>query len=112
MTTQSNRLLEEEDDGKTIETHVGDALDLILHENATTGYRWAIEGHDTKMIDVEEVPHFEPSKAPGSGGVNKWEMKAIAPGTTEVRLKSAAESNNDRRPRLGFRSMPVDRKSS
>ena len=84
---QANPSLTEEDDGKTVETHVGDALDLNLHENATTGYRWAFDGLDAKMIDAQEVGHVVPSGAVGSAGVTRWTLKAIAPGTSGVRLK-------------------------
>jgi|SRR6185295_1104922 len=77
----------ETDDGKTVEVRVGDTLELTLHENATTGYRWTFEGLNTKMIAAQEMEYGGTPAAVGSGGAAKWSLKAIAAGTTKVRLK-------------------------
>jgi len=78
----------EADSGKTVEIDVGENLELSLQENATTGYRWEIENLDNKVISVKDED-YQPSSGGkvGGGGTKKWSLKAIAPGTTEFRLK-------------------------
>jgi inhibitor of cysteine peptidase len=77
----------EADDGKTVEVHVGDTIDLSLHENAAAGYRWAFEFLDSKLIAAQEGEYAGSTGAVGSGSAMKWTLKAIAVGATEVRLK-------------------------
>jgi inhibitor of cysteine peptidase len=76
----------EADDGKTFRVQVGDTMDLSLQENAASGYRWTFESLDSKMIAMQG-DYGGSSHPVGSGGTMKWTLKAIMPGTTEVRLK-------------------------
>jgi len=77
----------ESDNGKTVRVHVGDIISLSLQENAAAGYRWAFEFLDSKSITANEVDYGGTSESVGSGGMMKWTLKAILPGSTEVRLK-------------------------
>jgi inhibitor of cysteine peptidase len=79
--------LTEADNGKTVEVHVGDAVALRLHENASTGYRWAFDDLDTKLVSAQEGTYLRRTDAVGSGGDMQWTVDAKAPGTAPLRLK-------------------------
>lgn len=78
--------LTQADNGKTVQLRVGDTLALHLHENAATGYRWAFDDLDGKLVDVKEA-YVARSEAVGGGGTMQWTLEAKAPGTTQIRLK-------------------------
>ena len=60
--------LTENDDGRSVEVRAGDTVRISLPENATTGYRWAIDRIDQDVIEaVGSEPHYQ-GKAVGSGG--------------------------------------------
>lgn len=66
---------------------MGDIVSLRLHENASTGYRWAFDDLDTKVVAAHEGTYLPRGKAVGSGGDVQWTLEAKAPGTAQVRLK-------------------------
>jgi inhibitor of cysteine peptidase len=79
--------LTQQDNGRTVSLPVGQTATLSLPENATTGYRWAIDSIDSAIIAVGgEQPRY-PSGPPGSGGHVEWTLTAKAPGSTDLRLK-------------------------
>jgi inhibitor of cysteine peptidase len=80
-------ILTEHDDGRTIDLHVGQAVTVNLPENATTGYRWAIEQPDARLVEAREGKSQYPSNALGSAGRVEWVFLAKAPGTTSITLK-------------------------
>jgi len=51
--------LTEVDDGRTIAAKVGDTIELVLPENATTGYRWASIQQATDSATKRTVTHSE-----------------------------------------------------
>jgi inhibitor of cysteine peptidase len=75
------------DNGRTVELPVGDEVALRLPENATTGYRWAIDSADANLVDIKEGPYVSTSEKMGGGGEAQWLIKAKAPGTTSIKLK-------------------------
>jgi inhibitor of cysteine peptidase len=75
------------DNGRTVELLVGDEVALRLPENATTGYRWAIDSADANLVDIKEGPYVSTSEKMGGGGEAQWLIKAKAPGTTSIKLK-------------------------
>src|SRR5512139_2495516 len=80
-------VLAEHDNGRTVEFRVGDTVLLLLHENATTGYRWALDPPDAGLVCVHEARYLGGSAAVGSPGVVEWQFDAKAPGTAVIRLK-------------------------
>src|SRR5664279_4227950 len=59
--------LVEKDSGRTIDIRSGETVEITLPENATTGYRWAIDHCDEEIIEaLATEPHY-PAKAVGSG---------------------------------------------
>jgi inhibitor of cysteine peptidase len=75
------------DNGRTVELRVGDELALRLPENATTGYRWAIDAAEANLVDIKEGQYVSTSENMGGGGEAQWSMKAKAPGATSIKLK-------------------------
>jgi inhibitor of cysteine peptidase len=80
-------VLVERDNGRTIELGVGDTVLLRLPENATTGYRWALDCVDPDLLCGHEARYFGHAAAVGSGGIVEWQLDVKAPGTAAVRLK-------------------------
>ena len=71
----TQEVLGEADDGKTVRLQVHDQLAIDLHENATTGYRWAFDATDPAIATVHETAF---SGTSGTG---------VAPGETRLRGK-------------------------
>ena len=84
------------DDGRTIEAKVGDTIELVLPENASTGYRWAFDGLDQHVVRPSEGEMIGKPAKVGSGGDMRWRLTAVAPATTEVRLKLRRRWEGDR----------------
>jgi inhibitor of cysteine peptidase len=52
-------LLTQTDNDRTAEVHIGDSVRINLPENATTGFRWAIDGYDEQLFElVATEPHY------------------------------------------------------
>lgn len=80
-------LLVETDNERTIDTHVGDTARITLPENATTGYRWAIERYDNHFIKALATEPRYTSDALGSGGEIAFTFEARKVGSGEIVLK-------------------------
>jgi inhibitor of cysteine peptidase len=79
--------LTEADNDRTIELRVGDSVRVSLPENATTGYRWAIDRLDQQIVEaVGSEPHY-PGGAVGAGGEVTFTFKATKPGAGDITLK-------------------------
>jgi inhibitor of cysteine peptidase len=79
--------LVEKDSGRTIDIRSGETVEITLPENATTGYRWAIDHCDEEFIEaLATEPHY-PAKAVGSGGEVGFLFQAKKIGTGEIVLK-------------------------
>lgn len=79
--------LTEADNGRSVDVRIGDEITLALPENPTTGYRWAIDGLDARLLNLTEQPYTPDSPALGSGGTAQWVLRPIAPGVTTLKLK-------------------------
>jgi inhibitor of cysteine peptidase len=79
--------LTEADNERTVDLRVGESVRLTLPENATTGYRWAIDRLDRDVVEeAGSEPH--PSRgAIGSGGNVTFDFTAKKAGSGEVALK-------------------------
>src|SRR5882762_9822764 len=79
--------LTETDNERTIDIAAGDTVRISLPENATTGYRWAIDRVDDDVIEaVGSEPHYA-GKAVGSGGDVTFIFKGRKSGSGEIVLK-------------------------
>ena len=79
--------LTEADDGKSVELRAGDTLVVRLHENPTTGFRWALDDPVPKIVRVRGSEYLGQSDAVGSGGDVLWSLEAVMPGKTQIAFK-------------------------
>ena len=79
--------LTEADNDRTLDLAVGDTVRISLPENATTGYRWAIDRLDDDVIEASgSDPHY-PADTPGSGGRMAFTFRPKKSGSGEIVLK-------------------------
>ena len=78
------------DNGRTIELQVGQAFQLMLGSNPTTGYRWVYDGKSSIVVQEGQPVYAadNPDKGlMGGGGVERWTFRALKPGTETLRLE-------------------------
>ena len=78
------------DNGRTIELQVGQAFQLMLGSNPTTGYRWVYEGKSSIIAQQGKQVYAadNPDKGlMGGGGVERWTFRALKPGKVTLRLE-------------------------
>lgn len=80
-------VLSEADHDRTVDVRSGDTIQIILPENATTGYRWAIERRDEDIVEALTSEARYASNAVGSGGWISFEFRGKKAGTGEIVLK-------------------------
>ena len=62
-------------------------LQITLPENATTGYRWAIDSYDEDLVKALANQPRYPAQAIGSGGEVAFTFEAKKIGSGEIVLK-------------------------
>jgi inhibitor of cysteine peptidase len=75
------------DNGRSATVGVGETLTVNLPENATTGYRWALDACDEALLEVSEGGPDYPAQAVGSGGMAVFTVRGRKPGRTELGFK-------------------------
>ena len=97
------RSLTEADNDKTVDLRVGETVRVSLPENATTGYRWAVDRLDEEVIEaVGSEPNY-PGDAVGSGGHVAFTFKAKKAGSGEIALKYWRHFEGDKSIKNRFR---------
>jgi inhibitor of cysteine peptidase len=95
--------LVETDNDRTVDVRLGDVVQVTLPENATAGYRWAIDRYDEDVIEaVGNEPRYR-SEAVGSGGEVAFTFKPRKAGTGEIALKHWRHFEGDRSVIARFR---------
>lgn len=79
--------LTEADNGRTVDVRVGEAISVTLPENATSGYRWAVDNLESGLVEANEAKPNYPSGPVGSGGAVTFAFKSTRPGSGQVTLK-------------------------
>ncbi len=80
-------LFVETDLDRTVDIRLGETVKIALAENATTGYRWAIDHYDEKFINLLATePHYS-NDTVGSGGEIHFIFEGKTSGTGEIFLK-------------------------
>lgn len=95
--------LTEADDGRTVDLRVGETVEVTLSENATSGYRWAIERLDPGIVEVKESKPDYPKDQVGSAGRAPFAFKATKAGSGEVLLKYWRHFEGDASVKQRFR---------
>lgn len=77
----------EADDGRTVAGRVGQLVDIRLPENATAGYRWAIEQQDKDRLELVAEKTDYPEGALGSEGTAIFTFRLRAAGSATLALR-------------------------
>jgi inhibitor of cysteine peptidase len=81
------KVIVETDNGSSIGIHPGEQVRIVLPENASSGYRWAIDRYTEEFIEIVSTePHYKPG-ALGSGGEVEYIIKGRKIGSGEISLK-------------------------
>lgn len=75
------------DDGTHVRAHVGDTIEVHLSENASTGYRWALDDGDARIFELSGSGADYPGGLIGAGGEALFRITIRSPGTATLRLK-------------------------
>jgi inhibitor of cysteine peptidase len=79
--------LTREDNGRVVVVKAGDAVSVQLAENPTTGYSWAIDSIDARLVEAGAPTYHGAGAGLGSGGAKIWRLTARASGKTRVEMK-------------------------
>ena len=95
--------VDESQSNELLEMVRGDLLDVHLTENATTGFRWRIEGAGSPVVELEHDRTVPGSNArPGGGGSRRLRFRAAAAGRTRIELVYARRVPADAQPAKKF----------
>jgi inhibitor of cysteine peptidase len=72
-----------------VSARVGDDILIRLAENATTGYRWAIQITGTAVVSTGDAYVQPPDAQIGAGGQRVFTVTATAPGAADIVLRLA-----------------------
>jgi inhibitor of cysteine peptidase len=83
--------IDESYSGRTVKLVTGDALEISLAENPTTGYRWhyldaAAESSPPTCHLVKESYEPDSTGVVGAGGIHHWQFRAAEPGVCAIDL--------------------------
>lgn len=88
------------DNGRTISVRPRDEIVVVLPENATTGFRWAVDSlGDAVTLTQDGYP--SPDEPPrteqvfGRGGLREFRFEVVSPGTTTLTMKLWREWEGD-----------------
>jgi inhibitor of cysteine peptidase len=81
------RLLDESDNGQTIELAAGDTIEIVLPETRSTGFRWQTVTAPTPVCAITVETSEPPAAArPGAPGTHRWRLQAKQAGDCELKL--------------------------
>jgi inhibitor of cysteine peptidase len=77
----------EKENGQTVALRVGQALEVRLPANPSTGYSWSQLDGDPAVLEPMGAATFEPQRqAPGAGGTSTMTYRAVGAGETVLKL--------------------------
>jgi inhibitor of cysteine peptidase len=81
-----------EDNGKLIKPRQGDVIIVSLQETPTTGYRWAVDPIDEKILELkDEGFRIAPEAGIGRSGTRTFTFRVIAAGSVQLQMKLRRE---------------------
>ncbi|HEX5369333.1 MAG TPA: protease inhibitor I42 family protein [Dehalococcoidia bacterium] len=83
------------DNGRAIEVESADELVVELDENATTGYRWAVEEPLPAGLSLSSSDYEPGGATPGAGGKRRIRLHATGAGGGALSLKLWREWQGD-----------------
>lgn len=77
------------DNNRTTELHVGERLEIHLPENPTTGFKWAIDENDRRILALDDTVYIPPLEGGfiGARGQRTFTFTARQPGEVALKLK-------------------------
>jgi inhibitor of cysteine peptidase len=87
--------------GDCLEVSLGEAIQVKLPENPTTGYRWRLQSAGEEALDLEEDSSERSPGGLGAGGARSWHFQARQAGL--VRLEFALQRSWQPQPIETFR---------
>lgn len=76
------------DDQRTAEVRVGERIRVRLPENHSTGYVWAIDETDRRLLALDGSDYAEPTEGSiGAHGLHTFSFTARQPGEVVLKLK-------------------------
>ena len=75
------------DAGRSVTIRVGETLTVSLPENATTGYRWAVDHVDPAVLELRPSQASYGAQGVGASGTIQLELIGRKAGETDVALK-------------------------
>ena len=98
--------LTEADHGRAVRAEKGEAIQIVLEGNPTTGFTWMVDDLDTKVVVSTGAPTFAPSSnALGAGGKYTFNFVALARGQTNMRVIYIRPSERGLAPEKTFAIM-------
>jgi predicted secreted protein len=89
------------DSGRTVTIGVGDVLQVMLPENQSTGYQWAVVTNDESVLPMSDAPAYEVD-SDAAGDAQTFLFAAAAPGTSVLRLVNARAQETAVEPAATF----------
>jgi len=76
--------VDQNDNGHEVTLAVGQVMELSLHENPTTGFRWDLKTKAEPACELVESTFNPPGGPPGNGGMHRWQFRAVQSGSGEI----------------------------
>ena len=97
-------IADENDNGQTVSMGVGDALQISLPENRSTGYVWSVVTNDEAVLRPTDEPAYaiEGEPLPGTGGRVTFYFTAAGAGEVSLQLINARPAETAVEPAQTF----------
>jgi inhibitor of cysteine peptidase len=80
-------MLGDDASGQTVDLPVGQAIELRLAENPTSGFRWRVAGDGKPACDVVIDAFESGGTRPGAGGEHVWRFEGKSVGECDIELR-------------------------
>jgi inhibitor of cysteine peptidase len=79
----------QDDNNRIAELQVGERLEISLPENPTTGFNWAVDENDRRILTLDDTAYIPPVEAGfiGARGQRIFTFTARQPGEVALKLK-------------------------
>ncbi len=81
--------VDEAANGTEVRVEVGEALEVVLAEGRSTGYRWNVASDGAPVCRLERDRFEAPSETPGAPGRHSWTLTAVQAGAADVEFAYA-----------------------
>ena len=79
--------IDERQNGTRVGAHVGDSIELVLPEIATTGFQWVVdEPGEALAVETSELMPADGVR-PGAAGKRHVVVRVVRPGSTRLSLR-------------------------